>query len=316
MERSDRSATITKLPSSAFEPVARVERGTLVRVFSPIGLYWRGAFRHPRALYFGGTELVFAACHFDEAEHDGEYYSEFDDPSVEEVLLQSALSLSIGWDGGVVSLYPYPWTTRIPDRLDLEDPKATEDLGNMILSSEVASSYPLLTDPPPPPSKGGPPYEFRNAPMPVKLQSEILRKADPSDHLLVRGLTTWLKARLLMHHQMFTLEALYSLYVALDATFSLVCRNLKKQGIKNPDAWDAQAFLEEAEGRASEGFPYFGDFYVDRVRTMHPESRYGVSPYAPVSNCDAHTLFESLREVFRLLILGKVVDPKNYEELR
>lgn len=119
-----------------------------------------------------------------------------------------------------------------------------------------------------------------------------------------------------MHHQMFTLEALYSLYVALDATFSLVCRKLKQEGIENPGAWDAQAFLERAEGRASEGFPYFGDFYVDRVCTMHPESRFGVFPFAPVSNCDAHTLFKNLREVFRLLILGEVVDPKNYEDLR
>jgi hypothetical protein len=308
--------TITKLPPSAFERVERIERGTLVRVFSPIGLYWRGVFRHPRALYFGGTELIFAACHFDETKHAGEYYSEFDDPSVEEVLLQAALSLSIGWDAGTVSLYPHAWTTKIADRLNLEDSKVTEDLGNMILRSEVVSSHRLLTDPVPPPSHGGPAYEFRDAPIPVELQSKILEWADPNDHLLIRGLAAWLKGRMLLHHQTFTLEALYSLYVALDASFSLVCRKLKEQGVKNPDAWDAGAFLDEAEGRASEGLPYFGDFYVDRVRTMHPESRYGVSPYAPVSNCDAYTLFESLREVFRLLILGEVVDPKNYAEFR
>jgi hypothetical protein len=111
---------------------------------------------------------------------------------------------------------------------------------------------------------------------------------------------------------MFALEALYSLFVALDASFSLVCRELRKQGVKNPDAWDAGAFLDAAEGRETDGYPYFADFYVDRVRTVHPESRYGVSPYAPVSNCDVHTLFENLRDVFRLLILGKVVDPMNY----
>ena len=317
-DHSDRSDNVVRLRSDALkrvERVERVERGTLVRVFSPIGLYWKGAFRQPQALYFGGPELVFAACHFNEAKHKGEYYSEFDDPIVEEVLLQSALSLPIGWDGGVISLYPYPWTLRIPDQLDLEDPKVTDDLECMILDSEISPSYSLVTDPPPASSHGGPPYKFRNATMPVELQSEIWRKADPSDHLLVRGLAAWLKARLLMHHQMFTLEALYSLYVALDATFSLVCRKLKEQGITKPDAWDAQAFLEEAEGRPNEGFPYFGDFYVDRVSTMHPESRFGVFPYAPVSNCDAHTLFEELREVFRLLILGEVVDPKNYEEI-
>jgi hypothetical protein len=311
----DRSANVIKLPSAAVKPIQREKRGTLVRVFSPAGFYWRGIFRHPQALYFGGPELVFAACHFNEAEHEGEYYSEFDDPRVEEVLLQSALSLSIGWDGGVVSLYPYPWTLTISDQVDLQDPKVTEELGCMILGSEIVPSYSLLTDPPPPPPRGGPPYEFRNAPMPIDLQLKIWQKVDSRDHLLVRGLAAWLKARMLMQHQMFTLEALYSLYVALDATFSLICRKLKEQGIEKPDAWDAHAFLEEAEGRPNEGFPYFGDFYVDRVSTMHPESRYGVFPYAPVSNCDAHTLFENLREVFRLIILGEVIDPKNYVDV-
>ena len=213
------------------------------------------------------------------------------------------------------SLYPYPWTLTISDQVDLQDPKVTEELGCMILGSEIVPSYSLLTDPPPPPPRGGPPYEFRNAPMPIDLQLKIWQKVDSRDHLLVRGLAAWLKARMLMQHQMFTLEALYSLYVALDATFSLICRKLKEQGIEKPDAWDAHAFLEEAEGRPNEGFPYFGDFYVDRVSTMHPESRYGVFPYAPVSNCDAHTLFENLREVFRLIILGEVIDPKNYVDV-
>jgi hypothetical protein len=315
-KRAGPSPSIVKLPASAFEAVPRVERGTLVRAYSPIGFFWRGALRHPKALYFGGPELVFSACHFDEKTHAGEYYSEFDDPLIEEVLLQAALSLAIGGDGGVVSLYPFPWSTRIPDELDLKDPKVTEYLGEMILRSKVASPFPLPTDPPPPPSHGGPAYDFRESSMPTKLQKEILNKANPRNHLLVRGLGAWLKARMLMHHQMFTLEALYSLYVALDATFSLIRGKLKEQGVENPDAWDAQAFLEEAEGRPAEGFPYFGDFYVDRVCTMHPESKWGVFPYAPVSNCDAHTLFEELREVFRLLILGKVVDPQNYPAVR
>jgi hypothetical protein len=287
-----------------------------LRVFSPAGYYWRGLFRTPNALYFGGTELVFAACHFDETAHAGDYYSEFDDPTVEEVLLYAALTLSIGWDGGAVSLYPHPWTEKLPELLNLANPKVTDQLGEHILGSEIVPSWQLMTDPPPPQCQGGPPYQFRKAPMPLALQSELLQLADPTDHVLVRGLGALLKGRMLLQHQMFALEALYSFYVAMDASFSLICRRLREQGVKNPSALDAGAYLNEAEGRAYEDYPYFDDFYADRVRTLHPENRYGVSAYAPVTNCDAHTLFESLREVFRLLILGEAVDPNNHEEVR
>lgn len=98
----------------------------------------------------------------------------------------------------------------------------------------------------------------------------------------------------------------------LDASFSLVCRELRKRGVPNPSAVDAGRFLDEAEGREPEGMPYFGEFYSDRIRLMHPENRFGVTPYPPAMNGDLAHLNLALREVYRLLLLGATVDPHNY----
>lgn len=91
---------------------------------------------------------------------------------------------------------------------------------------------------------------------------------------------------------------------------------LPKRGLDNPDARDAGAFLERAEGREPEGYPYFGDYYEDRIKMMRPDSRLGVFPYPPTSVSDAYGLAKSLREVYRLIILGEYVDPADLRPLK
>lgn len=290
----------------------RVSRGTILRVQAPVGHYWRGKLAEPDALYVGRDDLVFTACHFDEQLHAGDYYSEFDEPMVEEIRLLGALGLSIGPDGGAVTFYPHPWSLRLPAFLNLSLPHAECELRSLILSSGMSRDYESPTDPPLPRALGGPAYGFREARMPRGLQRRILRGIEIRDHLLIRGLAAWLKGAMLGCHQMFVLEALYSLYVSLDASHSLVRRRLREEGVKNPSAEDAAEFLARSEGREAGGQGYFSDFYAERVSSLHPESRFGIFPYAPVKNCDAHCLMEDLREVFRLLILGKIVDPQNH----
>lgn len=290
----------------------RVKRGTLVRALAPVGIYWRESFTSPSAIYSPDEKLVYIATHFDESLHEGDYYTEFDDPTLEEVRLLAALSLPIGWDGGVVSLYPFYPELRIPSFLDLADPKVDGELRTRLAGMEPERQGFWHADPPPPPLHGGQPYDFRNSATPSELQKQIFSNIDLDDHLLLRGLSAWLKAGMLRHHRPFAVEALFSMYVSLDASFSLVCRELRKRGVPNPSAVDAGRFLDEAEGREPEGMPYFGEFYSDRIRLMHPENRFGVTPYPPAMNGDLAHLNLALREVYRLLLLGATVDPHNY----
>jgi len=292
----------------------RVRKGTLVRALAPVGIYWRGSFTAPGALYSADDSLVYIAIHFDESLHEGDYYTEFDDPTLEEVRLLAALSLPIGWDGGVVSLYPCHPELRIPSFLDLADPNVDEELRARLAEVEPERSGLWHADPPPPPIHGGQAYDFRSSETPFELQKQIFSKINLDDHLLLRGLSAWLKAGMLRHHRPFAVEALFSMYVSLDASFSLVCRELRNRGVANPTAMDAGRFLDEAEGREPEGMPYFGDFYSDRIRLMHPDNRFGITPYPPAMNGDLVHLNQALREVYRLLLLGAMIDPHNYDD--
>ena len=219
---------------------------------SPIGYYWRDAFRCAEALYSPAPDLVFTACHFDEEQHEGDYYSEFDDPILEEVRLHGSLAISLGWDQGMVSLYPHVWQLKLPELVDLSSPAVEAALRTQLSGSDFSADYKLASDPAPPPRHGGPAYQFRNSPTPTELQLRIFRAIPLNDHLLLRGMSAWLKANMLRHHRQFSLEALYSMYVSLDASFSLVCRELRRRGVQNPSAIDAGRYLDEAEGREPE----------------------------------------------------------------
>lgn len=309
--REDRGMIVT--PEMMLEN-DRVKKGTLVRALAPVGIYWRGSFTSPGAMYSSDENLVYIATHFDESLHEGDYYTEFDDPTLEEIRLLAALSLPIGWDGGVVSFYPHYPELRLPTFLDLADPNIDDELRTRLAEMTPERRGLWHGDPPPPPIHGGQSYDFRDSSTPSELQKLIFSKINLNDHLLLRGLNAWLKAGMLRHHRPFAVEALFSMYVSLDASFSLVCRELRNRGVLNPSAVDAGRFLDEAEGRESEGMPYFGEFYSDRIRLMHPENRFGVTPYPPAMYDDLVHLNQALREVYRLLLLGAVIDPDNYIE--
>jgi hypothetical protein len=106
-------------------------------------------------------------------------------------------------------------------------------------------------------------------------------------------------------HSEFLEHANIALWIALDASLRLLLREMRKAGFANPSAKDAGALLDDAfdSQYASEG--YFTDFYEDRIKTIHPESRFGTYPAAPLSVDDYYMLDESLRSVYEFLITGR-----------
>jgi len=91
-----------------------------------------------------------------------------------------------------------------------------------------------------------------------------------------------------------------------------VLRHLRElEGVKNPSAHDAAVWLHE-HFDAPFGLPapdeterYFETFYEERVMTLHPASRYGELPYAPIMHGDIPHLRRSLREIFAYLLLDE-----------
>lgn len=92
----------------------------------------------------------------------------------------------------------------------------------------------------------------------------------------------------------------------LDASLRLFLREMRKAGYVNPTAKDAGALLDDVFDNEYDSNRYFTDFYEDRIKTMHPESRFGTYPSAPLAADDYYQLSESLRAVYDFLITGHV----------
>jgi hypothetical protein len=98
------------------------------------------------------------------------------------------------------------------------------------------------------------------------------------------------------------------LYVALEASFQLFRRILQAKGNPNPTASDAGAYLDEAfNPHVRSGMPYFAQYYEDRIKTLHPQSRYGVFAYAPLAGDDYFLLHHALVDVYGFLVTGRVL---------
>jgi len=99
------------------------------------------------------------------------------------------------------------------------------------------------------------------------------------------------------------------LYVALDVSFQLVLRVLRKRGLQNPSALDAGALIDEVFNPHLCTGSYFEDFYDARIKTMHPSSRFGIFPVAPLEADDFLFLRYGLIEVYHWLITKRVHAP-------
>lgn len=284
----------------------QLKTGTVARTFAPCGFYWREDFASPSALYANQDDLIFSACHFDIGAHSGDYYSEFDQPTIDELRLLTALLLPIRWNCGMVTLYPHQASMAFDDRLDLREPDVARQIGDTLRHKLTIPAY----DGPPPDAFGGVPYIYRGERAPCSLQHRIYDAIDISDHLLMRGLGALIKGPMLLRHRAFGDHALYALFIALDTSHQLILRRLRLRGITNPTSTDAaRAVEEEAFGEEPSGAHYFQEYYSDRIHAFHPENRSGVYPYVPLRHDDFIGLFYALREVYRWLILGERVFP-------
>jgi hypothetical protein len=95
-----------------------------------------------------------------------------------------------------------------------------------------------------------------------------------------------------------------SLWVAMEASLRIIQRVLKKSGMDNPTSKDAGGFLDDAFNWDSDG--YFVDYYEARIKTIHPESRFGVYPAAPLQVDDFYDLHATLILVYDFLLTNHI----------
>jgi hypothetical protein len=153
-------------------------------------------------------------------------------------------------------------------------------------------------------------FLFDPAELNIDLMVRYWERFSVDNHVLMRGLQALIKSDMLARHGEFQEEGAIATFIALDASFQLVLRFLRAAGNPNPSAKDAgdwlfKTFDEPLGVNGAEGMKYFETFYDQRIQTVHPASRFGDLPYAPVSVDDRIHLRQALPEVFAYVLLGE-----------
>ncbi len=268
-----------------------------------------------------GKGLCFSVVPFSPTiEANENYYSEVEWISLNEIRLYASILLATNREDDFFSIYPVGRLYRI----QTDQPLTSKRLLRAIRAQLITrASTPIFWSTPTkpistivvdareialPPIFGGPTYHNSARPKREKLQRTLLNNIDTEDYLLMRGLSTLLRCGMISRHHQFLEESINTLFISLEASFRLIIRILENRGAKNVTSGDAATFIARVFNQEPRG-KYFEEYYESRVMTMHPESRYGIFPHAPLWVDDCYDLRDALQEVYAYLVAG-YVDPK------
>jgi hypothetical protein len=285
-----------------------LEEGVTVRLLSPLGVYPIQGFRHREGAMVLSPDVCCILTAFKKIELPEHYYSEIEFLSPFEVRLLASVILSHVPDSGSFCLYPTQFAMERPDRgVDLSESGGLDELlTEFRVFVQEERPYPDLHNPP---LIGGRAYSFNeHADLRHEHQHEIFSAIDVSDHLMTRGLGSLIRAFMLFSFGEFNESAGMSLWVSMEASLEIVKGILRAHGIERPTAKDAGEFLDDAVDNQFASAGYFTDYYEDRIKTVHPASRYGVFPGAGLAHDDVWELGIDLVHLYDFLITGHVPD--------
>ncbi|WP_175205305.1 hypothetical protein [Achromobacter anxifer] len=150
---------------------------------------------------------------------------------------------------------------------------------------------------------------FNAGDLDITLRDMYWKLISTSNFLLMRGIQALVKCDMLATHPEFQEEAAIATFIALDASFEMVRRHLQERGISNPSAADAARWFHETfDGplgfEQPEDGRFFGEFYTQRIQTLHPGSRFGDSPVAALAIDDRIHLRQALPGLLAYLVSG------------
>ena len=112
------------------------------------------------------------------------------------------------------------------------------------------------------------------------------------------------------------IESITTLFISLEASLRLVLRALKQQGNRNPTSEDAMNYIQKVfdmppiyinnGSKIRHMKNYFQEYYESRIKSVHPESRFGIFPFAQLQVDDFYFLKDDLIEVYAFLLTGQV----------
>lgn len=282
-----------------------------VTPFKASGIYPRGIFMSPSAVFVADDDIVFAVTYCSTWRSKEELpYSEVDWMNPELVRLLGSLVLCERFTDRRCWFYPHVHADLLlaNDKLELEDLDCVAQIRSAVIREPRFTSPARITEASEDHLSQG--FLFDANELNIELRSLYWSKISASNLLLMRGIQALVKCDMLAKHPEFQEEAAIAAFIALDASFEMVRRHLQSLGFSNPSAKDAATWFHNTfDGPL--GFPpptdgqFFGDFYPQRIQTFHPGSRFGDSPFAAISIDDRIHLRQALPGLFAYLLTGE-----------
>lgn len=289
---------------------ARCERRFVVRVFHPRGRYLKGKIAMREGLYWADDDIVFCVTFTQRWDGDNEVsYTEMDWLSLDELRFIGSILLCEMSERPRLLFYPICGYSPVINRknIDLTKSSTAKAIHDLVIQGIDFPKWPrdaiILEEC----------TTLRYSFMPDKeldLSRQMLfwEGIEKDNYLLLRGLSALIKSDMLSSYPEFTEESIVSCFVALEVSYRMIIKKLKGEGVPDPGAKDAAIWLHKHfDGPLGHNEPlerYFSEFYDRRVMTIHPSSRFGEFPYAPLMVDDYYDLRESLRAIIGYLVLG------------
>jgi len=236
---------------------------------------------------------------------------ELDNWTVQEVRFLAAMYLGNGESSGV-RLYPLPLFRDI-DECSVDAVVENGALLKPLLTAAATDDYFMSGNHGLLPNKLAQ-YQFFEWDNRRLEQAKIFfNSADVDDPILIRGLHALLKSEMLFNHFQFRDASLASSHIALDAAYSMILQRLKNLGVSNPSSRDAQTYMDDLYGVPHTERKFFEEYYSDRVRNFHTDSRYGAEPIPFFSIDDIWDLNSALKGLFYRLATGELHDETRWD---
>jgi hypothetical protein len=155
-----------------------------------------------------------------------------------------------------------------------------------------------------PPALGGISYDSADYEDCTEAIQECTTHLEAAGPVLLRGVASLIKAHMAWKHSEFSDAACIHLWIALDAAFSLTLQKLRDAGNQNPTSADASAYFDDVTGDENVWEKFFEDDYENRIRVIHPDSRFSAEARPQLLADDFLELNDLLIPYFRFLATG------------
>jgi hypothetical protein len=298
---------IELLPKRQLSAQAENEGQWRITLMRQSGVYPRTTIITPSSIFCATDDCVFMVAPRQDWPEELPY-SEVMWLSAEEVRLLGSIMMTERFDGGQRSSFrplPYMWLYIDPFPVNRRSVRAIRRLILETLGNPAGAAMRSAVNENP----GGFGGCFPPKWLQIRLQPVFWDAISPKNYILLRAMHALIKSDMLALAFEFREEAVINTFIALDASFQLVVRHLQELGIQSPTARNAGEWLyktfDERLGLAyPDDYRYFQEFYDNRIRTLHPGSRFGDFPYAPLAADDYSHLRSVLPGILGYLVTG------------